>query len=65
MDLDDLFTKRPGDPLVVLLKQDIDQLSVDELKDRIEALQGEIVRCETKLNFATSHRSVADSLFKK
>lgn len=65
MDLDDLFAKRPDDPLVALLKQDIDRLSVDELHERIDALKGEIARCEGKIAFAKDHRSAADALFGK
>ena len=64
MDLDELFAKRPDDPLVALLKQDLDRHSVAELKERVEALQGEIARCEAKIAFSKDHRSVADSLFK-
>jgi uncharacterized small protein (DUF1192 family) len=65
MDLDELFAKRPDDPLVALLKQDLDRHSVAELKERVEALQGEIARCEAKISFSMDHRNVADSLFKK
>jgi uncharacterized small protein (DUF1192 family) len=65
MDLDELFAKRPDDPLIALLRQDIDRLSVEELKERVEALKGEISRCEGKIDFANNHRNVADSLFKK
>jgi uncharacterized small protein (DUF1192 family) len=65
MDIDELFAKQPGDPLVILLKQDIDRLSVDELKERVDALKGEISRCEAKINFATNHKSAADALFRK
>jgi uncharacterized small protein (DUF1192 family) len=65
MDLDELFARRPDDPLVAMLRQDIDPLSVAELQERIEALQGEIARCEGKIAFANSHRSAADALFKK
>lgn len=65
MDLDELFAKRPDDPLVALLRQDIDRLSVDELRERIEALRGEIARCEGRVAAATSHRSAADALFRK
>jgi uncharacterized small protein (DUF1192 family) len=65
MDLDELFAKRPDDPLVALLKQDIDRLSIEELKERVEALQGEIARCQAKIGAATSHRSAADALFRK
>jgi uncharacterized small protein (DUF1192 family) len=65
MDLDELFARRPDDPLVALLKQDIDRHSVAELNERVEALQGEIARCEAKIAFSKDHRSVADSLFKQ
>jgi uncharacterized small protein (DUF1192 family) len=64
MDLDELFARRPDDPLVALLKQDIDRLSVAELNERVEALHAEIARCEAKINFASSHRNAADALFK-
>jgi uncharacterized small protein (DUF1192 family) len=65
MDLDELFAKRPDDPLVALLKQDLDRLSVAELDERVEMLKSEIARCEGKINFAKNHRSAADELFKK
>ena len=65
MDLDELFARRPNDPLVALLRQDIDPLSVAELRERIEALQGEIARCEGKIDFANTHRNAADALFRK
>jgi uncharacterized small protein (DUF1192 family) len=48
-----------------MLKQDIDRLSIDELKERVEALHGEIQRCEAKISAATSHKSAADALFRK
>jgi uncharacterized small protein (DUF1192 family) len=65
VDLDDLFAKRPEDPLVLLLKQDLDRLSVNELEERVAALKEEIKRCEGKIAFANNHRSAADALFKK
>lgn len=65
MDLDELFAKRPDDPLVALLKQDIERLSVNELRERVDALHGEIARCEARIAAATSHRSAADALFRK
>jgi uncharacterized small protein (DUF1192 family) len=65
MDLDELFARRPDDPLVALLKQDIDRLSIEELEERVEALNGEIARCQGKIDAAKSHRNVADALFKK
>jgi uncharacterized small protein (DUF1192 family) len=65
MDIDELFATRPDDPLVALLKQDIDRHSVAELHQRIEALNAEIARCQGKIDFAKNHRNAADSLFKK
>lgn len=32
MDLDDLFAKNPGDPLVLLTRQDLDPLSLKNLR---------------------------------
>ncbi|ABQ66499.1 hypothetical protein HY78_27290 [Rhizorhabdus wittichii DC-6] len=65
MEPDDLFAKRPDDPVTQLVRQDIDHLSVDELEARIAALQGEIERCGTKIRNALSHRATAESLFKR
>jgi uncharacterized small protein (DUF1192 family) len=65
MDLDDLFAKRPDDPLAALLKQDLDRHSITELEERVEALKGEIARCEAKISAASSHRNAADALFRK
>ena len=65
MDLEDLFPSKPDDPLVVLAKQDLDPMSIEELKARIEALQVEIVRVENHMKRAQDHRSAAEELFKK
>ncbi len=65
MDLEDLFPSKPDDPLVALARQDLDPLSIDELQERIGALQAEIARVETHMDRATRHRSEADELFKK
>ena len=65
MDLDDLFPSKPDDPLVALAKQDLDPLSIEELKERIEALKAEIARVEAHMQRAQSHRSEAEELFKK
>ncbi|HEY6868760.1 MAG TPA: DUF1192 domain-containing protein [Novosphingobium sp.] len=65
MDLDDLFPSKPDEPLVALAKQDLDPMSSDELKDRIEALQAEIARVEAHMQRAQTHRSAAEELFKK
>jgi uncharacterized small protein (DUF1192 family) len=65
MDLEDLFPSTPGDPLVELGKQDLDPMSIEELKSRIETLKGEIERVETHMQRAQTHRSAAEELFKK
>lgn len=65
MDIDENLPLRRDDPLAILIKQDIDALSVTELEVRIAALRSEITRCEGKVAFASKHRSVADALFKK
>lgn len=64
MESDENLPLRRNDPLVDLIKQDLDPLSVTELEDRIAALKTEISRCEGKIAFATRHRSAADALFK-
>jgi len=65
MDLDDLLPKAPGDPLVMLTRQDLDPLSVEELEARIAALEAEIARARQKIAFAVNHRATAESLFKR
>jgi len=62
---DDNLPLRGDDPLEKLIRQDLDPLSINELEARVAALQSEIKRCEAKKAAATSHRSVADTLFKK
>lgn len=65
MDDDDNLPRSANDPLNLLVKQDLDPFSVDELEKRIAVLKDEINRCEAKKNFAVSHRTSADDLFKK
>jgi uncharacterized small protein (DUF1192 family) len=65
MDLEDLFPSKPGDPLVELGKQDLDPMSIEELKERIETLKAEIARVEAHMKRAQTHRSAAEELFKK
>ncbi len=62
---DDDLPRNANDPLSLLVKQDLDPFSVDELEKRISVLQNEISRCEAKKSFAVSHRASADDLFKK
>ena len=65
MDPDDLFPSKPDDPLVALGRQDLDPLSIEELKERIEILRAEIARVEAHMDAATRHRSAAEQLFKR
>jgi len=65
VDPDDLFPSKPDDPLVALGRQDLDPLSIEELKERIEALKAEIARVEAHMDAATKHRSAAEQLFKR
>lgn len=65
MDLDELYARTPGDPLTLLVKQDLDPLSVEELRLRIEALEGEIVRAKARIDRSVNHRASADAIFKR
>lgn len=65
MDLDELFPDKPGDPLTLLVKQDLDPLSVEELHARIAILEGEIERVKAKLEASVNFRASADELFKR
>ena len=65
MDLDDLFPSRPGDPLVDLVRQDLDPLSIEELAERIATLRQEIARVEAHIAKVQQHRSAADDIFKR
>jgi uncharacterized small protein (DUF1192 family) len=65
MDLEELFPSKPDDPLVALAKQDLDPMSIEELKERVEALKIEITRVENHMKRAQDHRSAAEELFKK
>ncbi|MGN6689762.1 MAG: DUF1192 domain-containing protein [Sphingopyxis sp.] len=64
MDDDDL-PRRRDDMLAALIKQPLDPLSVDELDERIAVLEAEIERVKAHRAAATSHKAVAEALFKK
>lgn len=66
MDADDFLPRRPeSDILDLLVKQDLDPLSVAELEARIALLTGEIDRVKQKLAKSVNHKSIAEALFKK
>ncbi|MEK6541986.1 MAG: DUF1192 domain-containing protein [Pseudomonadota bacterium] len=56
---------RPDDPMAVLQRQDIDRLSVDELDERVAALEAEIERTKARKDYAVNHKASADALFKR
>ena len=62
---DDDLPRRRDDVLTALIKQSLDPLSVDELSERIEILEAEIERIKAHRAAATSHKAIADALFKK
>ena len=64
MDDDDL-PRRRDDVLTALTRQPLDPLSVSELDDRIATLEAEIERVKAHRAAATSHKAIADALFKK
>jgi uncharacterized small protein (DUF1192 family) len=65
MDKDDDLPRRADDPLAALLAQDLDPLSVAELDARIAALKAEIVRTQSKREYAVNHKATAEALFKR
>lgn len=62
---DDLVARGPNDPLALLVRQDLDPLSQDELAARIAVLEAEIVRTQSHIRAAATHRSTAESLFRR
>lgn len=65
MDMDDDLPNRADDPLARLLRQDLAPLSVTELESRIAALQTEIIRTTSQLQYAVNHKATAEALFKR
>jgi uncharacterized small protein (DUF1192 family) len=65
MDMDEIFARKPADPLLLMTRQDLDPLSVEELQERLEILAAEAARVKQKLEGAVNHRASADALFKR
>ena len=65
MDLDELFLGKPADPLTLLTRQDLDPLSIEELRARIAVLEGEIARVKSKIDTAVDFRASAEAMFRK
>lgn len=45
--------------------RDLDDVSIEDLRERIEELKAEIVRLETAIEKKSAHLSAADSVFKR
>ena len=41
----------------------LDEMSVDELKERIEELSAEIIRCEAEMKKKQDHKAASEALF--
>lgn len=66
MDSDDLEPrKRRGEALSALAREDLELLGVEELNERITALEAEIVRIRNQLERKKGSLSAAEALFKK
>ena len=65
MDMDENVPKSANDPLALLLRQDLDPLSVAELHERIALLEGEINRTRAKIDLSVNHKASAEALFRK
>ena len=66
MDRDDLEPrKRRDEALAALAREDLSLLGIEELNDRITALESEIARIRDQLTRKHSSVSAAEALFKK
>ncbi|MBO6633790.1 DUF1192 domain-containing protein [Parvibaculum sp.] len=66
MDSDDLEPrKRRGEALAALAQEDLELLGIEELKERITALEAEIVRIRNQLERKQGSLSAAEALFRK
>ena len=52
-----------GAALKALAREDLDLLSVEELGERVEALEAEITRARTAMDGKSSRKNAADALF--
>ncbi len=52
-----------GAPLIALTREDLDGYSVEDLKERIAALEAEIARAKAAIDGKSSQRSAADAMF--
>ena len=66
MDADDLEPRRRrGVALQALAREDLSLLGIEELNERITALEAEIARIRAQLEKKQGTRTAAEALFKK
>lgn len=65
MDQEEFAPRLKQNALADLQRQDLDPLSVDELKERIALLETEIARTRMRLSRSTGDRASAEALFRK
>ena len=58
---DEIINKKSS--IETLITEPLDQLSIDELKDRVKFLELEIKRCNEKIVSKELSKSAADSVF--
>jgi len=60
-----MFDEESAKPIpTIRVGEDLSNMSVEELAERIEALKGEITRCEEDVQAKTSSLSAAEAAFK-
>src|SRR3546814_5186881 len=65
MDMDENLPRRADDPIAALQRQDLDPFSVEELRERVTALEAEISRTRKKIEYAVNHKASAEALFRR
>lgn len=66
MDSDDIEPRRRrGEALLALAREDLTLLGIEELNERISALETEIARIRAQLEKKHGSMSAAEALFKK
>jgi uncharacterized small protein (DUF1192 family) len=62
--MDEDLPRPKGDAADQLSKESLDRYSQDELAERIDLLEAEIVRVKAHRDKVSAHRAAADALFK-
>jgi uncharacterized small protein (DUF1192 family) len=65
MDIVDLDDKKRSDALAALLGEDLSLMSIEELNDRVDLLQSEILRVSQMAESKKGSRQEAEAFFKQ